>query len=129
VSIPIRQWLKCFNENASAYELKFKQKYVNSRMKMKGTAMLFLESTTVSDYDTLHEVLLDEFDKTLTSAKVQKKLRERKDSENENFHEYILHMRKIAALGIVEDESVIRYIADALKLRDDLKYPLYSAHL
>jgi len=27
----------------------------------------------------------------------------------------------------VEDESVIRYIADALKLRDDLKYPLYSA--
>jgi len=87
-------------------------------MKMKGTAMLFLESTTVSDYDTLHEVLLDEFDKTLTSAKVQKKLRE-----------YILHMRKIAALGIVEDESVIRYIADALKLRHDLKYPLYSAHL
>jgi len=38
-----------------------------------------------------------------------------------------LHMRKIAALGIVEDESVFRYIVDGLKLRDDLKYPLYSA--
>jgi len=36
-------------------------------------------------------------------------------------------MRKIAALGIVQDESVIRYIADGLKLRDHLKYPLYSA--
>jgi len=127
VSIPIRQWLKCFNESASAYELTLKQKYVNARMKMKGSAMFFLESTTVSDYDTLCEVLLDEFDKTLTSAEVHKQLRERKKNDNEDFHEYVLHMRKIAALGIVEDESVIRYIADGLKLRDDLKYPLFSA--
>jgi len=89
--------------------------------------MLFLESTTVSDYDTLCEVLLDEFDKTLTSAEVHKQLRERKKNDNENFHEYVLHLRKIASLGIVEDESVIRYIADGLKLHDDLKYPLYSA--
>jgi len=127
VSIPIRQWLKCFNENASAYELTLKQKYVNARMKMKGTAMLFLESTTVSDYDTLCEVLLDEFDKTLTSAELHKQLRERKKNDNENFPEYVLHMRKIASLAIVEAESVIRYIADGLKLRDDLKYFLYSA--
>jgi len=76
VSIPIRQWLKCFNENASAYELTLKQKYVNAHMKLKGTAMLFLESTTVSHYDTLCEVLLDEFDKTLASAEVHKQLRE-----------------------------------------------------
>ncbi|XP_070141716.1 uncharacterized protein [Drosophila kikkawai] len=127
VSIPIKQWIKCFDENADAYELTTKQKYVNARMKMKGTAKLFLESTTVSTYENLTAVLLDEFDKSLISSEVHKQLGERKKNENENFHEYVLHMRKIAAQGLVEDESVIRYIADGRKLSNDLKYPLYSA--
>jgi len=52
-------------------------------MKMKGTPMLFLESTTVSDYDTLCQVLLDEFDKTLTSAKVHRQLQEKENRQRE----------------------------------------------
>ncbi|XP_041451654.1 uncharacterized protein LOC121405119 [Drosophila obscura] len=107
VSIPIQQWIKCFDENADAYELTDKQKYVNARIKIKGTAKLFLETTTVSDYHTLIGLLLDEFDKTLTSAEVHKQLSERKKHENENFHEYVLNMRKIAALGCVDDYDKI----------------------
>lgn len=36
-------------------------------------------------------------------------------------------MRKIAALGEIEEGSVITYIVDGLKLSDDLKFPMYSA--
>ncbi|XP_054746113.1 uncharacterized protein LOC129250517 [Anastrepha obliqua] len=127
ITVPIRTWLENFNENASAYDLTEKQKYVNARNKMRGTAKLFLETVSVSNYEALREALVEEFDVILSSADVHQKLIQRKKRNEENFHEYVLQMRKLAALGTVEDESVIRYIVDGLKVRDDLKYPLYSA--
>ncbi|XP_054746388.1 uncharacterized protein LOC129250829 [Anastrepha obliqua] len=127
VSIPIRQWLNNFNENSEAYELNSKQKYVNARNKMKGVAALFLETITVSSYDSLCVALLNEFEQKLSSAEVHKQLATRKKLISENFHEYVLQMRKIAALGCFEEESVIAYIADGVDIREDRKYPLYSA--
>ncbi|XP_054746315.1 uncharacterized protein LOC129250742 [Anastrepha obliqua] len=127
VSIPIRQWLNNFNENSEAYELNSKQKYLNARNKMKGAAALFLETITVSNYDSLCVALLNEFEQKLNSAEVHKQLATRKKLISENFHEYVLQMRKIAALGCIEEESVIAYIADGVDIREDRKYPLYSA--
>jgi len=126
-SIPVRQWVHNFNENAEAYELSDKQKYVNARNKMSGTAKLYLETITVSNYELLCAALIDEFDKQLSSAEVHKMLQNRKKRGSENFHEYVLQMRKIAALGHVEDQSIISYVVDGLEMRDDLKFPLYSA--
>ncbi|XP_049304050.1 uncharacterized protein LOC125776342 [Bactrocera dorsalis] len=126
-SIPIRQWIANFDENAEAYDLTPKQKYVNARNKMKDTAALFLETVTVSSYESLCIALLEEFEKTPSSAEVHKQLRQRRKLASEKFHEYVLQMRKIAAVGNVEEESVISYIADGVEVRNDLKYPLYSA--
>lgn len=58
--------------------------------------------------------------------KIHKMLQNRKKRGSENVHEYIIQMRKIAALGQIEDKSIISYIVDGLEVRDDLKYPLYS---
>ncbi|XP_053968337.1 uncharacterized protein LOC128869757 [Anastrepha ludens] len=71
--------------------------------------------------------LLNEFEQKLSSAEVHKQLATRKKLISENFHEYVLQMRKIAALGCIEEESVIAYIADGVDIREDRKYPLYSA--
>uniref|UniRef100_A0A034VAM6 RNA-directed DNA polymerase n=2 Tax=Endopterygota TaxID=33392 RepID=A0A034VAM6_BACDO len=127
VTIPIGKWLENFNENADAYELTEKQKYVNARNKMRGTAKLFLETVSVSNFDSLCEALKEEFDIKFNSADIHQKLMHRQKKNDENFYEYILQMRKLAALGSIEDEVVIRYIVDGIKVRDDLKYPLYSS--
>ncbi|XP_036344593.1 uncharacterized protein LOC118753829 [Rhagoletis pomonella] len=127
VTIPIGKWLANFNENAAAYELTEKKKYANARNKMKGTAKLFLEAVSVSNYESLCEALIDEFDVKFSSADVHQKLMQRRKKNDENLHEYVLQMRKLAALGSVEDEVVVRYIVDGLQVRDDLKYPLYSS--
>ncbi|XP_070136089.1 uncharacterized protein [Drosophila bipectinata] len=60
------------------------------------------------------------------SADLHEQLRDRKKRKQESFHEYILQMRKIAALGSIDASSVIRYIVDGLNLRSDFKYTLYN---
>ena len=127
ISIPIRQWLENFGEIAEAYQLTERQKYVNARNKMTGTAKLLSETITVANYEDLCMALIDEFDVQLSSAELHKRLRSRKKLQSENFQEYVLQMRKIGALGNIEDESIINYIVDGLQVRDDLKYPLYSS--
>lgn len=54
-------------------------------------------------------------------------LESNKKKESERFHEYRLKMRKIAALGNIEEKLVIRYIIDSLKIRNELKYQMYTA--
>ncbi|XP_037931375.1 uncharacterized protein LOC119666164 [Teleopsis dalmanni] len=72
------------------------------------------------------EALLAEFQKTLSSAEVHKMLSERKKKRDESFHEYVLNMKKIAVLGHVEVESVIRYIVDGLYIKNEYKFGFYS---
>lgn len=126
-TIPVIQWFDNFDKNAEAYELNEKQKYVQARNKMTGAAKLFLEAVSVCDYFTLKEVLMDEFHKVLSSAEVHKQLSNRKKMEGESFHEYVLHMRKLAAAGNIEDVSIIRYIVDGLRIKSEFKYSFYNA--
>lgn len=109
-SIPVEHWLETFDINAEAYGLNEKQKYVQARNKMTGTANLFLETVSLCDYVNLKAVLIKEFAKTYSSAELHKKLSSRKKLDTESFHEYILKMRKIAALGHIEEISVIQYV-------------------
>ena len=92
---------------------------------MVGSAKLLLDAVTVTNYDMLKVVLIEEFQRTFSSAEVHKKLTTRKKTES--FHEYTLIMRKIAAAGKIEDKSVIRYIVDGLRVKPDLKYNMYNA--
>lgn len=126
-SISVKHWFENFEKNAEAYDLNEKQKYVQARNKMIGAAKLFLEAVSVSDYSTLKEVLTNEFYKSFSSAEVHKQLSNRKKMENESFHEYVLHMRKLAASGKIEDISIIRYIVDGLRIKSEWKYSLYNA--
>lgn len=124
--MPVERWLTNFEQNAAAYNLSEQQKYVQARGKMTRTAQLYLESVCVSTYEELKTELLKEFKRTFASAEVHIKLSERKKKINETFHEYVLHMKKIAALGEVETESVIRYIVDGLNIRSEFKFNMYS---
>jgi len=82
-------------------------------MKMKGTAMLFLLFTTVLDYDTLCKVLWTNLIWRWPVLKYTSRFKSERKATTRIF-------TNIFALGIVEDESVIRYIADGFKFRDDL---------
>ena len=48
-NITVEHWLENFEQNANAYDLNEKQKYVHARNKIVGTAKLFLDTATVSD--------------------------------------------------------------------------------
>lgn len=126
-NIPARRWFETFEENAEAYELSEKQKYVHARNKMVNTAKLFLETVSVSDYSGLKEAIIEEFGKKLHSDELHKLLSSKTKKDDESFHDYCLKMKKVAALGDIEDISVIHYIVNGLKIRNELKCQLYSA--
>ena len=126
-SVSVNIWFDNFEKNADAYELSEKQRYVQARNKMVGSAKLFLDAVTVTNYEMLKVVLIEKFQRTFSSAEVHKKLTTRKKTDSESFHEYTLIMRKIAAAGKIEEESVIRYIVDGLRVKPDLKYNMYNA--
>ncbi|XP_033254530.1 uncharacterized protein LOC117194003 [Drosophila miranda] len=126
-NMSVQQWFINFELNAEAYGLNDKQKYVQARAKMTGTAALFLESTAVYEYGQLRHQLLQEFEcERLCSAQIHNQLSMRVKMAGESFHEYILQMKRIAARGTTDTESVIRYIVDGLSLKTDYKYTLYG---
>ncbi|XP_036329183.1 uncharacterized protein LOC118741349 [Rhagoletis pomonella] len=126
-NMPVKQWFNNFEINAAAYGLDTKQKYVQARAKMTRTAKLFLEGTFVYEYAELRKLLEEEFEREfICSADIHEQLRGRKKHEDESFREYILQMKKIASLGVVDTASVVRYIVDGLNLKTDFKYKLYG---
>ena len=48
-------------QNAEANELNGKQKYMQARNKTVGVAKIFLESKSISNYESLKEALIIEF--------------------------------------------------------------------
>jgi len=111
----------------SNYGLNDKQKYVQACAKMTCTAALFLESTEVYEYSQLRHQLTTEFGcDRLCSAQIHNQLSVRVKASNESFHEYLLQMKRVAARGTLDTESVIRYIVDGLRLKTDYKYTLYG---
>jgi len=74
-------------------------------------------------YSQLRHQLTTEFEcDRLCSAQTHNQLSVRVKGSNESFHEYMLQMKRIAALGTLDTESVIRYIVDGLRLKTDYKY-------
>lgn len=71
--------------------------------------------------------MVSEFHKEFNSAQIHKELQERHKLDNESSHEYILHMRKIAFLGDIDEKSVIQYIVDGVRGKPEQKIGLYSA--
>ncbi|XP_033170526.1 uncharacterized protein LOC117147645 isoform X3 [Drosophila mauritiana] len=120
-SIPIKKWFEIFEKNAEAYELSEKQKYVQARSKMIGSAELFLESECVSGYTELKELLIEEFSGSYNSAVIHKKLQDRKKKREETLHDYLLQMKKIAALGEVETVALITHIVNGLDIKKEYK--------
>ncbi|XP_053967982.1 uncharacterized protein LOC128869458 [Anastrepha ludens] len=92
---------------------------------MTSVAKLFLESTQITEYDELKTALIEEFAKEYNSAEVHKKLSERVKKNTESFHEYLLHMRKIASLSDIEETSIDRYVVDGLRIKSEIKHLLY----
>ncbi|XP_068143457.1 uncharacterized protein [Drosophila tropicalis] len=101
--------------------------YVQARAKMTKTAKLFLEAIQVCQYSELRMTLESEFgQRSKCSAEIHAELRDQKKHNQESFHEYLLQMRKLAAVGDVDVQSVIRYIVDGLQLKSDFRYTLYG---
>jgi len=85
----VQQWFNNFELNAEAYGL---------NDKMARTAALVLESTEVYEYNQL------------CHQQIHNQLSVRVKANNKSFHEYMLQMKRIAARGTLDTESVIRYI-------------------
>ncbi|EDW43621.1 GM13605 [Drosophila sechellia] len=88
---------------------------------MTKTVQFFLESELLCLYQELKTAPLTEFKRKLGSAEVHEKLANRKKLQTESFHEFVLQMKKIAALGQVETKSVIRYVVNGLSIKTEYK--------
>lgn len=126
-NVPVDKWFNNFEQNAEAHELNDKQKYVQARNKVVGVAKMFLETKSISNYESLKEALITEFKRDYDSGEIHKMLKERKKTSTESFHEYMLCMRKIAALGDVEERAVVRYIVDGLPAKSVFKQNMYAS--
>lgn len=125
VSIPVVKWFEIFEHNAEAYGLNEKQKYVQARGRMCGTAKLFLESEYINNYNELKHKLTDEFRCSWNSADIHQQLKDRKKKKTESFHEYMLNMKKVASMGEVEETAVIRHIVNGLQIKSEFKFAMY----
>lgn len=126
-SRPVTQWFNDFEVNAEAYGLNEKQRYVQARTKMTDSAKLFLESICVHNYAELRGMMEEEFkQESICSADIHEQLRGRKKRREETLREYILQMKKVASRGVIDTQSVIRYIVDGLNVETYVRYSLHE---
>jgi len=77
---------------------------------------MFLESECMNDFADLKEKLMEEFKCSRNSADVHQLLRKKIKKSSEHFHEYMLHMKKNASVGNVEEAAKLRQIKNEYKV-------------
>lgn len=107
----VREWLDDFEKTCENFGWNDVQKFVYGRRLLKGTAKLFVSSSSgLNSWADLRAALEEEFEDKVTSADVHELLRNRRKKNDESFLQYIYHMQNIAKRGRIEEEAVCDYI-------------------
>lgn len=124
----IRDWLEEFENTSENFGWTEAHKYVYGRRLLKGTAKLFVNSSSgLNDWATLKSALEEEFSDKVSSAEIHELLRNRKKKSDESFLQYVYHMQNIAKRGRIEEEAVCEYVANGVNDIPVNKVCLYGA--
>ncbi|XP_055522602.1 uncharacterized protein LOC129716793 [Wyeomyia smithii] len=107
----VRGCLDDFEKTCENFGWNNVQKFVYGRRLLKGTAKLFVSSSSgLNNWVDLRAALEEEFEDKVSSAEVHELLRNRRKKTDETFLQYIYHMQNIAKRGGIEEEAVCDYI-------------------
>lgn len=107
----VLEWLNDFEKTCDNFGWNSVQKFVYGRRLLKGTAKLFVSSSSgLNDWAALRAALEEEFEDKVTSAEIHELLRNRKKKSDESYLQYIYHMQNIAKRGGIEEEAVCDYV-------------------
>lgn len=107
----VREWLDDFEQTCDNFGWQDVQKFVYGRRLLKGTAKLFVSSSSgLNNWASLRAALEEEFEDKVTSAEIHELLRNRKKKSDESYLQYIYHMQNIAKRGKIEEEALCDYV-------------------
>lgn len=124
----ISSWIEEFEEVSSLMQWNDVEKLIYAKRLLVGTAKLFIRTSKFKSWDTLKKELEDEFGSKLNSAAIHKKLSTRKMKQNETCQQYLLHMKEISMLGVIEEEALIEYVIDGIQDSEMNKSILYGTN-
>lgn len=124
----VRKWVADFEELCDALGVIGLRKFVIAKRKLTGMAKIALNTTEhVSNWISLKNFLMKEFDFSESSAVVHERLRNCKRKVGQNVFEYFLQMREIGAKADVDIMSIITYTINGISDTGHSKAVLYGA--
>lgn len=124
----IDEWLVDFEKSCDNFGWNDVRKFVYGRRLLKGTAKLFVQSSSgLNDWESLKNALKNEFEDKVSSAEIHELLRNRKKKSDETILQYIYHLKNIAKRGNIEEEALCEYVARGVSDDPVNKMCLYGA--
>ncbi|XP_067634345.1 uncharacterized protein [Eurosta solidaginis] len=115
ITYPVRQYLRDLEEIMEASGADQHFRLLALRRSLKGTARVFLTTTTALNYKELKETLLSEFDVGITRQEVYKMLSQRRWKKTEEpLYRYVLTMQEIGKRANISDTELIDFIIDGI---------------
>ncbi|XP_055589210.1 uncharacterized protein LOC129741495 [Uranotaenia lowii] len=125
----VHDWLEEFENTSDNFGWSDAHKFVYGRRLLKGTAKLFVNSSSgLNCWESLKTALEEEFGAKVSSAEIHELLRSRKKKNDESFLQYIYHMQNIAKRARVEEDAICEYVANGVNDIAVNKICLYGAN-
>ncbi|XP_055918634.1 uncharacterized protein LOC129950737 [Eupeodes corollae] len=127
-SLPISKWIQSFEHSKEIYNFDESKCFIFAQRMLKGTAKLFLRSTSCRSWSELKSALMNEFSHHASASDVHNTLRNRRKRKEENIQQYVLTMLEIASSSDIEENDVISYIIRGIPDSSFNKQILFTAN-
>lgn len=116
----VRKWIEDFEGIMRTLKGDANDHYQMARHLVRDTAMLYLRTTRVSNYDELKQALLQRYDRRVSYYEVYEKLRNRHRRRDESMLRYITCMQEIAQHVPMDESELVALIVAGI--RDNSAY-------
>ena len=123
----VEKFIADFEDAACVFGWNEIQKIVYGKRLCQGVAREAIKTTAVNSWGELKKFLTNEFQKKVNSARIHFLLVNRRKSHDKSYHAYLIAMRKIGYLGMLEDEAVIEHTINGILDSEFNKSILYGA--
>lgn len=124
----IENWIQNFCQQCEIFDLNELEKFVFAKKLLVDIAALWARFESIAiNFNELISEMREEFQKTINSATIHEKLRQRKKRRDESSLEYLYHMLEIAAQSDIDVKAIITYVIQGLPGSTSMKNFMHDA--